>query len=146
MSKTPTWFNYGGGQHGKAIRCGSIRWWWLAYGRTGLFRSAELNAVGWFAVLVPGLLVGIGFALLTGWPWWLTTPCGGLASWLVALVIDALTWRRITTGVGVSDLSPTQAKAVMERLRSQGVEVALEEDVDDESGEVCCRFNRRAAS
>lgn len=140
MSKSPTWFNYGGGQHGQAIRHGSFWWWWYSYGRSGLFRSADLNAVGWLAVLGPGVVLGIVVAFLTEWTWWLTAPVGGLASWLVALVIDARAWRRITTGLGVSDLSRAQAEAVVERLRSQGVEVTLEEEVDAESGEVWLSF------
>ncbi len=139
MSKSPTWFNYGGGQHGEAIRHRSI-WWWYSYGRTGLFRSADLNAVGWLAVIGPGVVLGTAVAFLAGWPWWLTAPIGALASWLVALVIDALAWRRITTGVDVSDLSRAQSEAVIERLRSRGIEVALAEDMDGESGDVSLSF------
>jgi len=99
-----------------------------------------LNAVGWLAVLSPGVVLGLGVAFLTGRSRWLAAATGVVGSWVLALVIDTRRWRRIPTSVGVSDLSRGQAEAVLVRLRSHDVQVSLHEQLDIDSGETLMSF------
>lgn len=103
--------------------------------RTGGFRSAHLNFVGWTAVLVPGLVLG----LIAGWLGHLSLllfAVGGIAlSWLIALVVDHLAWLKISFGVSNSDLTVDEARSAVARLRRKGVEVDLEVVVDLDGGE-----------
>ncbi len=136
MRREASWFNYATWDPGQPMCLGSARWFWHRYGRTGFFRSVDLNAVGWAAVLGPGIVLGLVIALAVGWPWWLTTPAGMLCTWIAALVLDGVSWRRTPTSAGVSDLTSAQIDSVLDRLRKQAVEVSLHEDADPETGAV----------
>ncbi len=129
MTSGASWFSYNGQQRRSAFRG-------LEHGR--LFRSADLNAVGWLAVFGPGVVAGLVVALASGLPLLLCVGVGALCSLFVAVVLDRLAWRRITTGLG-TELPRPRAEAVVGRLRAQGVEVVLEEH-SHADGEVSLSF------
>lgn len=61
--------------------------------RRELFRSVQLNAVGWAALAglcVTGAAVGLVAARSTGVPSWLTAPAGGAAAFAAVLAADRL--------------------------------------------------------
>ncbi len=68
-------------------------------------------------------MIGLLIALAIGWPWRLTTPVGMLCTWLAALVLDGVSWRRTPTSVEASDLTSAQIESVLDRRRKQAVEV-----------------------
>ena len=91
MAKNGDWFNYAGAGGVRAVRHGSLRWIWHAYGRRGFFRSVDLNAAGWLAVLAPGIAIGTTTAIAMSWPVALLAAFGALATWAVALGFDTRT-------------------------------------------------------
>lgn len=79
------WFNYAG--QNSRVRFRRLR--------SGGFRSSHLNLAGWMAVLLPGLVVGSLVGMVSGRAVVLTAVLGGLVSWVIALGLDFIAWRRL---------------------------------------------------
>lgn len=89
-----------------------------------------MNAAGWTAVLGSGALLGLLLAGVAGWSFPLLALAGAAATWLCALVLDTIAWRRIPLIIS-ADLALDEAEAVVGQLRRRGIEVdlgPLEED------------------
>ncbi len=93
--------------------------------RSGGFRSSDLNALGWTAVLGPGVAAGALAAWLTPLPAPPAVIVGAAASWAVALIIDRVAWNRIPFGVSDERLTWSQAAAVGSELRAQDRDVVV---------------------
>lgn len=113
---------------------------WRTREVTGGFRSSHLNFIGWTAVLVPGLVLGLIVGWLSQLSQWLFAVGGIALTWLIALVVDHLAWRKISFGVSNSDLTVDEARSAVARLRHQGVNVDLELGVDVDGGEPAWTF------
>ena len=94
--------------------------------RSGGFRMVQLNAVGWLAVLTPGVALGVAIAAVVRWSLLLGAVVGGLFSWVVAVAVDTFRWRNSSMGVDVTDLDLAIVQAAIADLRAIGVDVQLD--------------------
>lgn len=94
--------------------------------RSGGFRSSRLNALGWLAVLGPGLVAGLVGSLLVGGSVLLLGVLGMAMSWAVALAIDHLAWRRIPFSLGLPPVELDLAEGLIDGLRARGVEAEIQ--------------------
>ena len=97
----------------------------------GGFRTIELNAVGWAALVGAGLAAG-ALSAIAGTPPLVALPAGVVAAWLVVLVLDYLRWRNGRVGIGRDGLDPVTGDAIVARLRSMGIDASYEEQLFDE--------------
>lgn len=133
VAKNGDWFNYAGAGGVRAVRHGSLRWMWHAYGRRGFFRSVDLNAAGWLAVLAPGIAIGTATAIAIGWPVAVLALLGAVATWAVALAFDARAHRKAAVSVQASGMIREQLQPVIDRLKSRGINVTVSENTVTES-------------
>jgi len=105
---------------------------WGLRPRQGGFASVQLNAVGWLALLSPGVVLGLLIARLTTSSFVAWGLAGGFAIWFVAVLLD-----RIVSGHRPSRLSLDSAlgddelELVTEAARHAGIK--FEHHVDDAS-------------
>ena len=99
--------------------------------RRGGFRTVELNAVGWSALVGTGLVLGGVAALLTPVRTRVLLPLGMLLTWAGVLVADYVRWRSGTVGIGFGDLDEATARRVVDELGRRGITVAYREYRDD---------------
>ena len=97
----------------------------------GGFRSVELNAAGWSALVGAGLVAG-GIAALAGAPPVIALPSGVVAAWAVVLVLDHLSRRNLHTGMGTTGLDAETGPIIVARLREMGIEASYREIVLDD--------------
>lgn len=124
MKRQSGWFGYDGVTGRPRVR---RRW-------AGGFRSAELNLLGWTAVLMPGLAIGLTAGWLSGRAILLFAFGGVALSWMFALGLDHVSWRRISFGLSDSRLTADEARSVVTSLRATGVEADLEVDTKPGTG------------
>ncbi|MDN5795290.1 MAG: hypothetical protein L0H79_05995 [Intrasporangium sp.] len=92
-------------------------------------RTAQLNAVGWAALLgLCAAAAGVGFAILrwTGLPSWPGVALA-LAPLGAVVLADRKRWAGMTTGFGWGG-SPDDVAGVVAALRSEGVSASVELD------------------
>lgn len=97
----------------------------------GGFRSVELNLAGWATLVAAGLAAG-GLSVIAGSPAKIALPAGVVAAWLVALVLDTVHWRNMTTGIGRDGLDPVTGDEIVRRLAERGIKAEYQEQVFDE--------------
>jgi hypothetical protein len=105
---------------------------------TGGFRTVELNARGWSAILGIGLGWGGIVVLLTSAPAIAALPAGMLLTWITFLAIDRHRHRNHVVHMGYGDLDAETGAAIVEDLRSRGIvasyfEIPPEDDDDYET-------------
>src|SRR5687768_1408827 len=74
--------------------------------RFGLFRSAQLNPVGWAAVAalcLAGAAIGYGISSLVGWPVRVWPVIGALLCLTTLVVMDRRRWGRVWSGYSWGD-------------------------------------------
>lgn len=96
----------------------------------GGFRTVELNLAGWATLVAAGLAAG-GLSVVAGSPAKIALPAGVVAAWFVALVLDTVRWRNMTTGIGRDGLDPVTGDEIVEHLAGKGIEAEYEEHVYD---------------
>jgi hypothetical protein len=94
--------------------------------RRGLFRTAQLNLIGWMAVAglcIVGAAAGYGISVLVGGPVvvWLLT--GALLSLITLVVVDRRRWGQMWTGYSWGD-SAQATESVCRQLKRRGLAVA----------------------
>ena len=97
--------------------------------RRPFLRTAQLNAVGWAALVVVCLLAGVLTAFLLGRTVWLPLRAAvGPVAVLVALIVaDRRKWSRMEAGLSFPD-HPAELRRVADRLVEQGVPVRMTGD------------------
>ena len=106
-------------------------------------RTAQLNAVGWtalVAVCALAALVAVVLLRATGWPLSVRAVLGASVVVLVLVVADRRKWARMQTGFSFTDDVVTM-RAVADRLTAQGLPVTL----DEERGGPSLRYRNRDA-
>jgi hypothetical protein len=103
----------------------------------GGFRTADLNVVGWSALVGAGLVLGVLVAVVFRTGFRIALPAGVLVVWLVLLALDERRWRNSMIGLGNEALTPESGAAIVAKLRTMGIEATYEEvdysdEVDDE--------------
>ncbi len=91
MAKSSGWFMGGPGSGGSSrfVRSTWAARSWEPFRRTGGFRTVELDAVGWLAVLASGGFAGFIFGLVTNKHVLAMILLGVVAAWGVGLIVDA---------------------------------------------------------
>lgn len=102
--------------------------------RRGLFQSVQLNAIGWVALLAPGVVLGLLFARITGRSLLVWGVVGGLTILAVAVAIDYYRSSRRPSGLSVEALSAAELQALAEAGRHAGIKFEHESDPHDEAG------------
>jgi hypothetical protein len=101
-----------------------------ASGRRELFRTAQLNMVGWAAVAglcVAGAATGLAAARLTGTPAWITAPVGSAAAFAALLAADRHKWAGMPTTYAWTD-DPAEVLHLASLLRRAGIDVSADTD------------------
>jgi len=101
----------------------------------GGFRSIELNAVGWAALLGAGLAVGALAAALTPLPLGVALVAGPFLVWGLVLIWDHRRFGDSMVGLGYEDLDEATGAALVTRLEQLGITATYEKYVVDD-GEV----------
>ena len=105
------------------------------YGRRReLFRTAQLNAVGWAAVAglcITGVATGLAATRLTGAPPWITAPVGGAAAFAAVLTADRRKWANMPTMHTWTD-NLVEVQQIASTLQRAGIEAAAETDELDQ--------------
>ncbi len=99
---------------------------WDVFRRTGGFRTVQLNAVGWLAVLAPGAFAGLTFGLVTNNHVLAMIALGVVAAWGVGLIVDYSKWRQGGIGFDITDLSENDRLQLVTRLERNGVPFDIE--------------------
>ncbi len=150
MSSSGGWFNHRGNHGGnvgvrsagrhlhRRRRLAELVW----------FRSVDLNALGWLALIGTGIALSVALAADSGVEPAASMAIGFTAAYAAARVLDWYCWRQITFGISTSDLTVDQARAIVERLRSSGQDVSLELEqqglfADDQPAEWSIRSTNR---
>lgn len=127
------WFNQGSTGETLFSKAGFMNPWQQRL-RQGGFLSVELNAVGWVAVIGPGVVLGLLYARLTDRSFVVWGLLGGLAIWLAAVVVDNLRYgRRPGRYVHTPPLSPDTLERFSEATRHAGIKFT-HELIDTEDG------------
>jgi hypothetical protein len=93
-----------------------------------------LNGAGWAALVAAGLAAG-ALSAVAGAPLPMALPAGVVVAWLVALTLDHVRWRNLTTGIGRGGLDEVTGAAIVARLKDLGIDAEYREvrcDEDDE--------------
>lgn len=131
LANVNTWHNDdgSGGNNAAAVlglwRVGE----WLRHG--GL-RSVQLDAVGWVALLSPGVVLGLLFARLTDRSFWVFGAIGGITIWTLAALLDNFRYGRQPHRLSTELLSDDALDRLMEASRHAGINVDHESRVLDD--------------
>jgi hypothetical protein len=98
----------------------------------GGFRSIELNAVGWTALLGAGLAVGALAAALTPLPLGAALVAGPCLAWALVLMWDHRRFGNSMIHVVRDDLDEDAAGALASRLKQLGIAATYHEYVLDD--------------
>lgn len=115
---------------------------WRRLERRRLFRSVELNAVGWAAaaaLCLAGAAAGYAVSLLIGWPVAVGPVIGTLLSLVALVVADRRRWGRLWTEYSWDD-SPEATQRVCLTLKRLGLPVEMTTYPD---GQVRLRYRHR---
>ncbi len=98
--------------------------------RRAPFRTAQLNAVGWAAVVglcATGAATGLAAARLADASSWITVPAGAATAFAAALAADRRRWARMRTSYSWTD-DPTEVRHVAGLLQRAGVDASADTD------------------
>ena len=128
MAKSSGWFMGvpGSGGSSRLVRSTWAARSWEPFRRTGGFRTVELNAVGWLAVLAPGGFAGFIFGLVTNKHVLAMILLGVVAAWGVGLIVDYSKWRQSGIGFDITDLSENDRLQLVTRLEHDGIPFEIE--------------------
>ncbi|HET6483369.1 MAG TPA: hypothetical protein VFG35_25480 [Actinoplanes sp.] len=102
--------------------------------RRELFRTAQINAVGWGAIAglcVTGAATGLAASRLTGAPPWVTAPVGGAVAFAAVLTADWRKWANMPTTHTWTD-NLVEVQQIASTLQRAGIEAVAETDEFDE--------------
>jgi len=85
------------------------------------FRTVRLNAVGWIALVAPGVVLGLLFARLTDRSLIVFGLLGGLVIVTAAMALDHFRAGRRPTGLDVDPLSDIEVERLAEAGRHAGI-------------------------
>lgn len=106
------------------------------YRNRGGFKTIELNAAGWSALIAGGAVAGAAASLASRAPLVPTIMLGVVGGWAALLGLDHRRWRNSTVSLSRNDLSAETYAEAVERLRAMGIAVSARELVDDDTGDV----------
>lgn len=109
-------------------RAGWIREVYRLIRHSGGFRTVRLNVMGWSVLLAPGLAVGILAARCLGSHVVIGALIGVVVVWVSGLIVDSRRWRASSFTVMCPDVPVASIERLVEKLRAEGVEAALELD------------------
>jgi ABC-type xylose transport system permease subunit len=118
------------------------RWGRQRLRRYRLFRTAQLNPVGWAAVAalcLIGAATGYAIGVVVGWPVGVWLVIGALLCLSTLVVVDRRRWGRLWTGYSWGD-NPQAAERVGAELKRRGLAVETRTDC---VGGVSLRYRHR---
>lgn len=123
------WFNYGP----EGNRRQSVFGFWRvgAWLRSGGLRSVELNAVGWVALISPGVVLGLLVARLTDSSFWVFGLVGGVTIWAIAALVDNFRFGRVPARLTTERLNDAELEHLVEAARHAGIRFEHELGDDD---------------
>jgi len=107
---------------------------WLRNVHRRGFRTVRLNAVGWIALVAPGVVLGLLFARLTSRSLVLWGLVGGAVIVAAAMALDHFRAGRRQSGLSVELLNETELERLAEAGRHAGIRFEHEVDSADEDG------------
>jgi hypothetical protein len=108
----------------------------------GLFRTAQLNIVGWAAVAglyLAGAGIGVVLTRASGVAAWVAAPAGGAAVLLVVVAGDRRKWGTMETGCAWTE-DAAEVERVADLIERDGVTVRV--DTDEQGQKMLRYFNR----
>jgi hypothetical protein len=108
----------------------------------GLFRTAQLNIVGWAAaagLCLAGVGIGVASTRASGVAAWVAAPAGGAAVLLVVVAADRRKWGTMETGYGWTE-DAVEVERVADLIERDGVTVRMD---TDELGQKMLRYFNR---
>lgn len=102
--------------------------------RKGGFATVELNAVGWVALVGPGVVAGLLFARLTERSFLLWGAVGGVIVWAIAVTLDNVRDGQRPGRLHTDPIDAESLHKLTEAARHAGI-TFTHEDVDDENGQ-----------
>ncbi|MBA2427285.1 MAG: hypothetical protein H0V60_09435 [Actinobacteria bacterium] len=100
------------------------RRWWVPLARhlrAGGFKTADLNAAGWGALVGTGLVLGAIPVFAIGARARLALPTGVVVTWLALLALDRRRWRNAMTNLGRGNMDRAAVEAAVAELQAKGI-------------------------
>ena len=107
-------------------RAGRVRGVLRRWVRSGGFRMVQLNVVGWVALLVPGVTLGLLTARLGGESAMVGAAVGAVAAWVLGMVVDTARWRASDICFSCPDVPRAALDRLVDHLHADGVDASVE--------------------
>ncbi len=110
------------------------RRWWVPLARhlrAGGFKTADLNAAGWGALVGTGLVLGAIPVFAIGARARVALPTGVVVTWLALLALDRRRWRNATTNLGRGNMDRAAVEAAVAELQAKGIAATYWEDREE---------------